>query len=49
MTEKETRLTMEEFHKKIAVGTNNQIWPVLDAENPTEVQLEEALHMAYAS
>ena len=49
MPEKETRLTMEEFHKKIAVGTNNQIWPVLDAENPTEVQLEEALHMAYAS
>jgi len=49
MTEKETKLTVEEFHKKIAVETNNQIWPVLDAENPTEAQLEEALHMAYAS
>jgi len=49
MTEKETRLTMEEFHKKVAVETNNQIWPTLDVKNPTQAQLEEALHMAYAS
>lgn len=49
MAEKEAKLTMEEFHKKIAVETNNQIWPVLDAENPTEAELEKALHMAYAS
>ena len=49
MVEKEDRLTMEEFHKKVAVETNNQIWPALDAENPTEAQLEGALHMAYAS
>ena len=40
---------MEEFHKKIAVETNNQIWPALDAENPTEAELETALHGAYAS
>jgi len=49
MPEKEIRLTMEEFHKKVAVETNNQIWPTLDAKNPTQAQLEEALHMAYAS
>jgi hypothetical protein len=49
MVEKEDRLTMEEFHKKVAVETNNQIWPVLDARNPTEAQLETALHMAYTS
>lgn len=49
MAEKETKLTMEEFHKKTARETNNRIWPVLDAENPTQAQLEEVLHMAYAS
>lgn len=49
MTQRETKLTLEEFHKKIARETNNKIWPVLDAENPTEAQLEKALHMAYAS
>lgn len=49
MTEEESRLTLEEFHKKMAVETNNSIWPVLDSENPTAVQLEEALHSAYTS
>jgi hypothetical protein len=49
MAGKKVKLTMEEFHKKIAVETNNQIWPVLDTENPTEAELEKALHMAYAS
>ncbi|MGD8544787.1 MAG: hypothetical protein PVH12_01310 [Candidatus Bathyarchaeota archaeon] len=49
MAEEETKLTLEEFHKKIATETNNNIWPTLDAENPTEDQLEKALHMAYTS
>jgi len=49
MAEEETKLTMEEFHKKTARETNNRIWSVLDAENPTEAQLEEVLHMAHAS
>lgn len=49
MAEEGAKSTMDEFHKKTAVETSNQIWPVLDAENPTEAQLEEALHMAYAS
>jgi len=49
MAEKETKFTIEEFHKKIAVETNNQIWPILDAKNPTRANLEKALHMAYTS
>lgn len=49
MGEKEDRLTVEEFRKKAAVETNNQIWPVLDVENPPNAQLEKALHMAYTS
>lgn len=49
MVEEENKLTREEFHKRTAVETNNEIWPVLDAENPTKTQLENALHMAYTS
>jgi len=49
MTEEKTSFTLEEFHKKIAVETNNSIWPVLDSENPTDAQLEEALHSAHTS
>jgi tetratricopeptide (TPR) repeat protein len=43
------KLSIEEFHKKIAVETNNAIWPVLDKENPSEEELEDALDMAHAS
>jgi len=42
-------LTQDEFHKKIAISTNNGIWPTLDKESPTEEELEEALHMAHTS
>ena len=49
MTEKETKFTIQEFHKRIAVQTNNQIWPVLDSEKSTDTQLEEALHAAHTS
>jgi hypothetical protein len=49
MIEEEPTLTREEFHKKMAVETNNSIWPVLDSENPTAAELEEALYSAYAS
>ena len=48
MTE-ESKLTLEEFHKKIAVETNNSIWPILDSKAPTAAKLEEALHSAYTS
>ena len=42
-------MTLKEFHKKIAVATNNGIWPTLDKEKPSTEELEEALHMAHTS
>ena len=43
------KMTMDEFHKKIAVQSNNGIWPTLDKEDPTEVEMEEAMHMAHTA
>jgi len=43
------KMTMEEFHKKIAVQSNNGIWPTLDKDNPTEEEIEEAMHMAHTA
>lgn len=43
------KMTVDEFHKKIAISTNNGIWPILDKENPSKEELEEALHMAHTS
>jgi hypothetical protein len=45
----EKKMTLEKFHKKFAVETNNGIWPILDKEKPTDDELEEALHMAHTS
>ena len=45
----EEKYTLEEFHKKVAIETNNSIWPVLDRKTSTDAQLEEALHAAHAS
>lgn len=45
----EEKMTREEFHKKIAIETNNGIWPILDKEKPSQEELEEALHMAHTS
>ena len=39
----------EEFHKRVAILTNNGVWPILDKAEPTEDELEEALHMAHTS
>jgi hypothetical protein len=43
------KLTIEEFHKKMAVETNNAIWSALDKSAPTADELAEALDMAHAS
>jgi hypothetical protein len=43
------KMTQDEFHKKVAISTNNGIWPTLDKDKPTEEELEEALHMAHTS
>ena len=43
------KMTLEEFHTKIARQTNNGIWPALDNDNPTEEELEEAMHMAHTA
>lgn len=43
------KMTMDEFHKKIAVQSNNGIWPTLDKDEPTETELEEAMHMAHTA
>ena len=48
MTE-DKKMTKMEFHKQVAKETNNGIWPVLDKEDPTQGELENALHMAHAS
>ncbi len=45
----EDKMTTQEFHKKMAVETNNGIWPVLDNPNPTQDELATALDMAHAS
>lgn len=45
----EVKLSADEFHKKIAMETNNNVWPVLDKAKPTEENLGQALDMAYAS
>ena len=41
--------TVDEFHKKMAMQNNNGIWPTLDKEDPTDIELEEAMHMAHAA
>jgi len=43
------KMTLDEFHTKVAKETNNGIWPTLDRENPSSDELEEALHMAHTS
>ncbi|TFG30681.1 hypothetical protein EU527_14125 [Candidatus Thorarchaeota archaeon] len=45
----EEKMALEEFHKKIAISTNNGIWPALDKEHPSKEELEDALHMAHTS
>ncbi len=43
------KLTLKEFHKKMGAKTNGGVWGVLDNNDPTETQLEDALEMAYTS
>ncbi|MGY5879165.1 MAG: hypothetical protein RTV31_02895 [Candidatus Thorarchaeota archaeon] len=43
------KMTEDEFHKKMAIKSNNGIWPTLDKENPTEEELEDAMHMAHTA
>ena len=43
------KLTMNEFHKKIAIETNNAIWSALNNDDPTAEELEEVMFMAYTS
>jgi hypothetical protein len=43
------KMTLKEFHTKIAKETNNGIWPTLDNDNPTKEELEEAMHMAHTA
>ncbi|MGY5877102.1 MAG: hypothetical protein RTU30_15225 [Candidatus Thorarchaeota archaeon] len=43
------KLTMNEFHLKIAKQTNGGIWVVLDKKNATEDELSNALNLAHTS
>jgi hypothetical protein len=43
------KLTLNEFHKKLGAKTNGGVWGVLDNNNPSETELEDALEMAYTS
>ena len=46
MTEKMPNMKM---HREFAVTTHNAIWPVLDKDDPSDEELEEAMHMAHTS
>jgi len=43
------KMTKDEFHKKMAIQCNNGIWPTLDKEDPSDEELEEAMHMAHTA
>jgi len=43
------KMTLNEFHKKIAIKTNGGIWGVLDKESPSAEELQNALEMAFTS
>lgn len=43
------KMTIDEFHRKIAAESNNGIWPVLDKKRPSKTELAEALRMGYTS
>jgi hypothetical protein len=43
------KMTLEEFHNKLARKTNGGVWGVLDKESPNMEELGLALEMAYAS
>ncbi|MHA1927748.1 MAG: hypothetical protein ACTSV2_04105 [Candidatus Thorarchaeota archaeon] len=43
------KMTMDEFHKKVAISTNNGIWAILDNDSPSSQEMEDALHMAHTA
>ncbi|TFG12825.1 hypothetical protein EU537_08360 [Candidatus Thorarchaeota archaeon] len=43
------KMAANEFHERIAIKTNNAIWPILDKENPEQEDLDDALQMAFTS
>ncbi len=43
------KMTMDEFHKKVAISTNNGIWAILDNDSPSSQELEDALRMAHTT
>ena len=43
------KVTLNEFHKKMAIQNNNEIWPTLDKQNPSDEELENAMHMAHTA
>ena len=48
MSEKE-KMTLKEFHKKVAIMTNGGVWSVLDKASPSNEELNNALEMAFTS
>ncbi|MFW9807885.1 MAG: hypothetical protein ACFFE6_00765 [Candidatus Thorarchaeota archaeon] len=43
------KMTLDEFHKKMAIKTNGGVWSVLDKTSPSNEELGKALEMAYTS
>ena len=43
------KMTLEEFHKKIAIKSNGGIWSVLDKTSPSKEDLDSTLEMAFTS
>jgi len=43
------KMSLNEFHKKMAVKTNGGVWSVLDMDSPSQEELGQALEMAHTS
>ncbi|MBE4906863.1 hypothetical protein IMZ08_02170 [Bacillus luteolus] len=45
----ETKLTIEEFHRKLAVSCFNKVWDLLEKKERTQSEIDSMIHMAHTS
>jgi hypothetical protein len=45
----ENKLTIEEFHRKMAVSCFNKVWDILDKSERTQSEIDLMIHMAHTS
>lgn len=46
---KEEKMTLIEATKKIAIQANNGLWSILDQEQPSKEEIDDAIHMAHTA